>query len=310
MPPDGEDSHSNGSGPFRSYPLTFSGATRMIGRSTLIGGVLALVVLAGGVLAVTASRFDETIQRYLDRLESGVETGGTFVAETDLADLPAPVARYFETVLEDGQPLVETVRFEQRGEFRLGGRDGDWQPFTATQVCSRDPPGFVWDARIRVAPMVHARVLDSSVRGSGVLRARLLSAFPVASAGPSPDMNAGELLRYLAECVWYPTALLPDDDLEWTAIDDTTARATLSVDELSVSLVFHFDDAGLVEQVTGWRYRQEDGDDAPWVGYFSDYEDRNGRLIPTRGEVAWDLPEGESSYWRGTIEAIEHRDGT
>lgn len=280
----------------------------MVARPTAIGLVLAAVLLGVASLLVAAVGFSRTIQDSVDRLLADVRPDAARRFEEDTLALPDPVVRYLQTVLEDGQPLVETVHIEQRGEFRLGGTDGEWQPFTASQVCSRDLPGFVWDARIRVAPLIHARVLDCSVHGSGLLRARLLSAIPVASAGPSPEMDEGELLRYLAEAVWFPTALLPEDRLDWEALDESSARATLTVEDVTASLVFHFDEDGLVERVTGERFRQEDEDVAPWVGYFSDYEERNGRLIPTKGEVAWDLPEGESSYWRGTIESIEHRD--
>jgi len=30
-------------------------------------------------------------------------------------------------------------------------------------------------------------------------------------------------------------------------------------------------------------------------------------LIGLDGEVAWNLPDGDLSYWRGRIEEIEHR---
>jgi len=277
---------------------------------TLFAGLLAVFALLLLAVGVSARRFDRQIQGLVDDLRDDAVSAGDPFRLANVADAPAPVRRYLETVLDEGQPLVETVEIEQSGEFRLGGPDGDWRAFTAGQHCSRDPPAFVWDAQIEIAPLLPARVLDCYVRGAGRLRARLRGAIPVATAGPDPEMDEGELLRYLAESVWYPTALIPDDRLEWEPIDDTSARATLSHGDRTASLVFEFDAEGLVERVTGERYRQEEGDTATWVGHFRAYERRNGRLVPTEGEVAWKLPEGESSYWRGTIDRIEHRDGT
>ncbi|MEF8853273.1 MAG: DUF6544 family protein, partial [Haloarculaceae archaeon] len=124
----------------------------------------------------------------------------------DVADLPAPVRRYFETVLSAGQRPVAGLRLGQDGEFALGG---DWHPFTASQVYSVSPPGYVWDADIEVFPGVSARVVDAYVEGRGLLRAALLGAVPVASAGPDPRTNEAELQRYLSETPWFPTALLP-----------------------------------------------------------------------------------------------------
>lgn len=281
----------------------------MTRREILMGTLLGGLLLVGSALGILGSRFDREIQNYVADLRTDAEAapGGVY-RKSDVADLPTPVKTYFETVLEDGQPLVELVRLEQSGDFRMGGPDGDWRPFSAVQHCSGDPPGFVWDAQIEVAPLLPARVLDCYVRGSGILRARLRGVIPVASEGPSPEMDEGELLRYLAEVVWYPTALLPQRGVEWESVDTSTARAIVRDGDVSASLVFHFDDDGFVERVEGERYRQEDDSYATWIGYFSDYQERNGRLIPLSGEVAWDLPAGESSYWRGTITEIEHSD--
>lgn len=273
--------------------------------------LFGIIVLIAALLGLGRLQFERTIQGLIADLETvtGSESGHRFSAQ-DLDDLPAPVTRYFETVLTDGQSLVDTVRLEQRGDLRLGGADGEWHGFTASQYASRDPPGFVWDARVTLAPLVSARVLDCYVGGEGRLRAKVAGAIPVASAGPDRKMDQAELLRHLAEGVWYPTALLPGAGVEWEAIDDSTARASLTDGDSTATLTFHFDGDNLVERVTGSRYRENDNEEAPWVGYFDDYAERNGRLIPLSGEVAWDLPQRETSYWRGRIERIDHRDSS
>ena len=38
-----------------------------------------------------------------------------------------------------------------------------------------------------------------------------------------------------------------------------------------------------------------------WEGTFTDYRVLGGIRMPTRAEVAWDLPEGRYVYWRGRI---------
>jgi hypothetical protein len=272
--------------------------------------LVAALLLLAGALALARRQFDRQIRALVDVVRSPAERAPVPARfdPPDVADCPTPVRRYFETVLRPGQPLVETVQLEQRGSFRLGGPDGTWRPLDAIQHCRRDPPGFVWDARIQFAPLLSARVLDCYVRGAGRLRARLAGAVPVASAGPDPAMDEGELLRYLAEAVWFPTALLPAAGVEWEPIDDASARARITDGDATATLVFHFDEDGLVERVTGTRYRQESEDRAPWVGYFEDYAERNGRTIPLSGRVAWDFEEGDVPYWRARIRSIEHRD--
>lgn len=279
--------------------------------SVVVLALLGIIVLIASVLGFGRLQFDRTIRGLIADLEDGTksETDRRYSTQ-DLEGLPDPVRRYFETVLTDGQPLVDTIRLEQRGDIRLGGDDGEWHDFTATQYASRDPAAFVWDARVNVAPLVTARVLDCYVGGEGRLRAKVAGAIPVGSAGPDRTMDQAELLRHLAEGVWYPTALLPGAGVEWETIDESTARATLTDGDSSATITFHFNGDDLVERVTGSRYREDDDEEAPWVGYFDDYTERNGRLIPLAGEVAWDLPEEETSYWRGRIERIDHRDPT
>ncbi|RKD89001.1 DUF6920 family protein [Halopiger aswanensis] len=273
---------------------------------------LALATASTVVLAVVAKRtraFERRVDDRVDDLLADARSapgGRTRVASADLEDLPAPVERYFRTVLADDQRYARTVRIRQRGEFRLGGQGGKWRPFEATQHVATRPPGFVWDAEIDVAPLLSVRVLDQYGRGEGLLRARLRGAIPVASAGPSPEMNEGELVRYLAEAVWYPTALLPARGVHWEPIDDRTAKATLEHRNATASLVFYFNDRDEVERVTTERYRQEADATAPWTGRFRDYEVRSGRRVPTRATVEWTLPDGDLPYWRATIDAIEY----
>lgn len=259
------------------------------------------------VAVVRKRRFDDEVETHVDELLSDAETqtGGVFT-EDDLTDLPAPVRRYFEYVLEDGQPYVRTAWLRQRGEFRLGGADAPWRPLRATQYFTTAPPGFVWDATIDVAPLLSARAVDFYKRSEGVLEATVFGSVPVASVGPTPEMNEGELVRYLGEAVLFPTALLPTQGVRWTAIDDSSARASLDHGETHASLVFHFTDEDEVGRVTTERYRQEDDSYAPWTGYFRDYELHNGVRTPTSLEVEWNLPEGDLSYWRAAIELLEY----
>jgi len=267
--------------------------------------VLLLVVAA--VVRINAARLERTHARLADDLltEASSTTDRQYAAD-DVDDLPAPVRRYFESVLEEGRPYVRSASLKQRGEFRLGGPDAEWKPMTATQHVTVDPPGFVWDATIDVLPFVSTDVVDAYAHGEGFLRAKVLATIPVVDAGPDERMDEGELVRYLAEAVWYPTALLPGEGVEWEAVDDRTARATLEHAGNEASVTFHFDGRDLVSRVTTERYRQEDDAYAPWTGYFRAYEDRNGILVPTDAEVEWNLPDGDLPYWAASLVRIEY----
>jgi hypothetical protein len=215
-----------------------------------------------------------------------------------------PVARYFRAVLRDGQPIIRHAWLTQHGEFLVRAEPPMWRPFSATEAMTVG--GFVWDARIRVLPGVAIHVCDSFIAGTGSIRASAIGVFPLMHVEGTPEIAAGALLRYLGEAVWMPTALLPSQGVTWTALDDASARATITCGATTVSLDFHFGVDGLVERVfTNVRPREVEGRfvPTPWQGRFHQYEDVHGNRIPLRGEVEWLLPEGPRPYWCGCITA-------
>ena len=102
----------------------------------------------------------------------------------DQADLPEPVARYFSWALAPGQPHIRHARFEQRGE--LATKPDAWVPFTAVEEFTVWPPGFVWDARVRMAPLVTVRIRDSYMQGRGAMRGAVAGVIPTPPAEFSP----------------------------------------------------------------------------------------------------------------------------
>jgi hypothetical protein len=84
-----------------------------------------------------------------------------------------------------------------------------WSAYRADQIVTPVPPAFVWDARVRVASLLHVRVRDAYVDGRGVGQVSLLSAISLSQEEGGAELNAGELYRYLPEAVWFPTGLLP-----------------------------------------------------------------------------------------------------
>lgn len=225
----------------------------------------------------------------------------------EIEGLPQPVQRYFRSVLKDGQPLITSARVSHEGTFNLSKTDEKWRNFSSTQLVITQRPGFDWDGRITVIPGVNVHVHDAYVSGEGILHAALLGLLTFANMRSTPEAAQGELMRFLAEAAWYPTRLLPSQGVHWEAIDSSSARATLRDGDVTVSLDFHFNREGLIISISAdARARLVNGvvNYAPWQGRFWKYELRDGMYIPLEGEVAWQLPEGSRSYWRGRITSI------
>ena len=222
-------------------------------------------------------------------------------------NVPAPVARYLSLVLPSGAPPIASARFQHTGTFNMSESGANWRPFTSHQTVTLHRPGFDWDARIQMAPGVAAFVHDAYVNGSGLLRVRALGFLPLVDIYSNPEINTGELQRFLAEAIWYPSPLA-SSHIFWEPLGPSTARATLRDGAVAASVDFHFDDAGLLASVTADRFRVVNGVSTltPWLCAVSNYQRHDGILIPIEGEVSWLLPQGNHPYWRATLTHIEY----
>jgi hypothetical protein len=227
----------------------------------------------------------------------------------ELEGLPAPVQRYFRAALTDGQPLITAATIDLAGIFNLSATGEQWKLFTSKQRVVTRRPGFLWDARIAMLPGLPVRVVDSYIAGQGLLHAAVLGLFTVADIHGGGEIARGEFMRYLAEAAWYPTALLPSQGVCWQAVDGTSANATITDGPLTLTLLFRFNDAGLIESFRAEARGAMVGKDVlmlPWEGNWSNYQTQGGLTVPFTGEVVWIRPEGRKPYFRGTVSALRH----
>jgi hypothetical protein len=265
-------------------------------------------VVAGvaGALAAVNRRWHRVSGAMIAALDPARASTQPFT-ERDLEGLPEPVGRYLRRSLRVGEipPRFALIRHE--GEFRMGDA---WRPFTSVEAFAVSPAGFVWDARIRMVPLVSVHVRDSFLQGAGSMQAAVAALVPLVNQRGGPDLNAGALQRYLAEATWLPASLLPRHGVAWESIDPLRARATLSEGGTCVSLEFTFDGQGEVTEVYApARMREVDGRFEPtaWSARLWNCQDRCGTCIPLEAEVAWHVAGTPQPYWRGRIMSIECR---
>lgn len=275
----------------------------------VLGGlVAALLVLA----AYGRMRWAKTTQALLGQLEAArCPADHLNYNAREIEGLPAPVQRYFRAVLTDGQPIVTGITVQHTGTFNVtgfGSRE-TWMPFTSEQHVLTCRPGFVWNARMALIPGIAIFVHDAYVAGVGTLQPAVLGLFSLTHQHGSGDIARSELMRYMMEAVWYPTALLPSQGTKWVAVDAVSADATLVDGDISMTMRFTFDAAGLIETVRAAVRGALVGGKVvmmPWEGRMSNYQERAGMLVPLNGEAAWVAPGGRKPYWRGTIVAAAY----
>lgn len=273
-------------------------------------GAAALAGAAAAGMAAGAWRWRTLTDELLARVEAARRPlPSSRVDYRELEGLPPIVQRYFRAVLTDGAPIVTGATLAHTGRFNMSETGQSWVPFHSTQHVVTQRPGFVWDARIRLMPGLAVHVHDAYIAGEGVLHPALLGLITLSEIRGTGEIAQGELMRFFAEAAWYPTALLPGQGVCWEAVDDRSARATLTDGPLSLTLSFSFDDEGLMTGVRAEaRGRTVDGTavPTPWEGRWRAYEVRSGMRVPTVGEVAWILADGRQPYWRGRLRSVTY----
>ncbi|HYP99106.1 MAG TPA: DUF6544 family protein [Polyangiaceae bacterium] len=218
------------------------------------------------------------------------------------AELPPPVARYRELALGDRAP-VRTLKLRHGGTFCMSPTSKP-MPIGGTQLFTSDPPGFVWSARIRLAPGVWVDARDMAANGRGSMRVFLDSTVPIADARGA-ELDQGAALRLLAEMVWFPSALFDARYVTWSAIDERHAIGTLRFGEVEVSATFEFGVDGFPVGISAERFMDKQGR-RPWRGIYSDWREVSGMHVPFEASVTWQLESGPFTYAHWLVEAMDY----
>jgi hypothetical protein len=110
-------------------------------------------------------------------------------------------------------------------------------------------------------------------------------------------------MRGLAELPWRPFAFGGLANVIWKVAGEGRLRATFDDGRTQASVELNVDREGRVVGGSAIRPRAEGKRtvETKWSGSFGDYQSFGRVRIPTSAEVAWLLPEGPFTYWRGRV---------
>jgi hypothetical protein len=200
---------------------------------------------------------------------------------------PAAVAELALHLGADRQDPRNVVILRQKGGLRQG-KDDRPMSFTARQEITLSEPGFTWRARCGPAGMISVHDYLTGSDGGGAVR--LLGLVPLARSRPSPALLKGEIMRYLGEIAWAPDAIVRNPALTWRSIGSNQLAVAAGEGGARGEVTLILGDDGTIASIeSDARPRQEGSTivERAWWGRFSNYERREGRLIPLRAEVCW-----------------------
>jgi hypothetical protein len=220
------------------------------------------------------------------------------VTDTDLAPLPATAQRYLRFMGVVGRPRDWSLRMSFRGRFRTR-HFGPWRACRTWQYNTRLALARIFHIRIRLAGVpVLAR--DTYLRGHGRMLVRLLDLVTVAD-GSGTEFDAGELVTYLNDAIFFAPSLILGAEAVWSGVDHrsfdvrltdgaTTVTARVSVDERGAPVDFSTTDRFCSDPANPNRLLR-----ARWTTPIT-AECRDGRPVSARGQAIWHLAQGASPY--------------
>ena len=262
--------------------------------------LMALVIVMGDI------SFNREVKSEVKKLfKNYKERKSEIISEDDIKVLPEPVQKFLRYTKIIGKEKIRTVRLKQGGYFRLK-ENQKWMPIKAEQYYDADSVEFIWTGKINFIPLFSIRAKDKFIDGRGNLIVKLLGLIKIIDA-KGPEIDQGEILRFLGECVWFPSAFL-NDYIKWEAIDSNSAKATINCKGISASAIFYFNKKGEIVKIKAKRYREENGkfmlDD--WEIPIIEYKMFNGIVVPSKVNVIWKLSTGDFCYDKVEIIDIEY----
>ncbi|MFN2363715.1 MAG: DUF6544 family protein, partial [Halarsenatibacteraceae bacterium] len=147
----------------------------------LIALVLIIVIAVLGGSSFFRYQFEQDTEKKVNELFNNVFENETKIKIDDLNNLPAAVKKWLQGsgILEE--PGINSARSLQRAEMRLEDQ-GRWLSLTAEQYFTVEKPGFIWQARINAAPLIHISGRDVYYQGKGNMLIKPLSLITIADS--------------------------------------------------------------------------------------------------------------------------------
>ena len=286
---------------FNNFNESVKAATATQKMNIIIEAVIVLLILSIVAAMLRNSVLSRRFHTYVSALFANSENISDKVfTHQQMLNVPEPVQRYFKHVLKEGQPYVSYLRLTHTGQFKAGLKK-QWTAIKGEQYFTTAKPGFIWKGKTS-----QFTALDMYIAQKGRLVVFLFSLFKIVDSS-GDKFNQGELLRWLGESVWFPTNLLPGENLNWQPIDDTAAKLIYKYNNLTLIYTVMFNDKDEIEQMETERYLGEGGLEK-WVVKCGNYQVKNDMLVPMTAEVLWRLKEGDLSYAKFNVEKLEYNE--
>lgn len=261
------------------------------------GMVPNLTILVIVAVAYGSWHMDKRIRAETDQLFDTMDfSSGSTILETDLKSLPVPVYRWIKTTGIIGKPKIKNGRVVQKALMKMKPEQKDWYSAEALQYTFIEAPAFTWRVDLSMMPLVQIKGRDKFKDGKGEMLIKVNSLITVVDE-KGAKIDEGTLQRFLGELVWFPSLAL-SPYIQWEALDDHAAKATMTYGGTTGSGVFYFNESGDFVKFIAMRYKGNGPEDKkfPWVLTVDGHDTFEGIKVPSHMKATWKLDEGDWTW--------------
>lgn len=265
--------------------------------------IVGLAALYKGALWNFSNQSNKQIQQQLDGVP---DTPPVKITQDMLEPLPQSVQNWLIDAGAIGADEIRTVTLKQTGWMRLKPEQEKWMKAEAEQTITANPPSFIWTVKTNMAPFGQVVGRDRFESGKADMLIKAAGLLPIVQVSNNAKTDESALQRFLMEMAWYPTAAL-SPYVTWEELDANAARATMTYRGISGSADFYFSEAGELQKVIAYRYKDNDKSASrlPCVAEIKEHHNAGAYKIPSKVEISWYLEEGKFTWYKFEVHGAE-----
>ncbi len=286
---------------------------KKVRKKKMLIAVGILFILIGTLMIWFNISYSPVKKQFENDISLLIKNNQTFAAdeefeETDFSHLPTAIQKYIANCGYIGKPKMSYMKMEYQNVDFSQGRSGPTLKIDYTQY------NFV------VEPCRMA-LIDSSMfgipfegydyyqNGTGGMKGVIAKAITLFDQ-TGPDMDKACLATFLAESLFVPAVLL-QDYITFEEIGDFEVRATISYKGQTASGIFTFNEQYEMISFTTNDRAVTNTDDTmeyiPWSALCGDYTVKeNGIKYPAKFQAVWNYPDGDFTYFDGTVSEVSY----
>lgn len=259
--------------------------------------ILPAIVAAFGNWLMKHS-FHKDVARYLLQ-----EISTNILSEKDLLHLPEPVTKYITYSGSLNKPISKNFKLAFEGELR--SRNREWMPFTSEQYNFCESPArlFYLNAKMMQLPVTGYHCYKDGIAS---MKIRLAGIIPIVNKKGN-ELDIAETVTYFNDLCIYAPSMLADNRIKWEPIDNRSAKAYFTNQQITISAILIFNEKGqLVNFISDDRYDINEKKRFRFSTPIRDYKMIDGLNVAAYGEAIWHFPEGEFTYGKFRLKQIKY----